>query len=214
MASGIQLKPKNAVNRMFHLTSRGIGPLKPFLRDVDKREFLGRFAWYLSADTYTTSARRPYEKLYDEIGVLGYCVLDNHFHLIVQQFSANGMERLMRRVLTGYGRYYNQGPNNWRGPIFQGRYAAQPMGDADHAREMLGYAILNNPIAQLDYEFCSNAVMLGERNSSWLRTDIALGVFGGVDGYRDYMNRTGPRRVESKLRAWGIDPNLHPYRPI
>jgi hypothetical protein len=213
MASGIQLKPKNLANWTFHVTSRGVGNLQPFRRNIDKHEFLDRLSWYLGADKRTDRARRPYDKLFDEVAVLAICILDNHFHLILHQFAADGMERLMRRVLTGYGKYHNK-HHDWKGPVFDARYAADPMRGPDHLREMLGYTILNNPIEQLGYEFSSSAVMLGERSSSWLRTDLALGVFDGVEGYRSYMNRTGPMRVRSKLERWGVDPALHPYRPI
>lgn len=213
MASGIQLKPTNLSDWTFHVTSRGVGNLSPFFRNIDKYEFLDRLSWYLGDSVRRNAARRPYEKLFNEVAVLAFCVLDNHFHLILHQFTPHGMERLMRRVLTGFSKHHNK-HNNWKGPVFDARYAADPMRDPDHLREMLGYTILNNPIEQLGYEFSSNAIMLGERTGSWVRTDLALGAFGGVDGYRAYMNRTGPSRVKRKLDRWGVDPALHPYRPI
>ncbi len=213
MASGIQLKPKNAANTSFHVTARGVGNLRPFRRIADKHDFLARFAWYLSEKRYVAASGRPYDKLFDEVAVLAFCILDNHFHLILHQFTDNGMERLMRRVLCGFGRSFNA-RSDWHGPVFDGRYAANPLIHPDHLRESIAYTILNDPIAQLENEFCSNAIMLGDQTSSWLRRDLALGVFDGVKGYCDYMNRTGPRRVSSKLRSWNIDPTLHPYRPI
>ncbi len=213
MPSRYQIKPKHAANQTFHVTSRGAGNLKPFARRTDKQEFLDRLARYLSKNVVVDAARRPYEKLFDEVAVLAYCVLDTHFHLILHQFTDDGMERLMRRVLTSYGRYHVK-VSGWRGPTFQGRYGADIAQGPDHLREMLGYTILNDPIQQLGHEFSSNAIMLGERTSTWLRSDLALGVFGGVEGYRSYMNRTGPARVASKLKRWGIDPADRPYRPI
>ncbi|MBJ7354192.1 MAG: hypothetical protein JHC98_05150 [Thermoleophilaceae bacterium] len=213
MARDLRSKPTDAPNQTFHVTSHGVGPLKPFLRNIDKREFLGRLSWYLSPTVTRDAKRRPYAQLFEEVAVLAYCVLDNHFHLIVHQYSADGMRKLMSRVLSGYGKYYNR-EHNWRGPIFKARYEADPLRGPDHMKEMLGYAILNHPIAQLDYEFCSNAIHVGERNSHWVRNDLTMNVFSGVDGYREYMNRTGPARVEAKLKQWGIDPRLHPYRPI
>lgn len=213
MASGIHLKPHNAAEQTFHVTMRGVGTLRPFFRNVDKEDLLDRFRWYLSEQEVRDGKRRAYTKLYREVAVLAFCVLDNHFHLILHQFTANGMERLMRRVLTGYGRTYNAN-HPWKGPVFDARYAADPIHTPRHLREGLAYTILNNPIEQLGYDYSSNAMMLGERSSSWLRTDLALGAFGDRDSYREFMNRTGPARVERKLRRWGIDPSEHPYRPI
>jgi REP element-mobilizing transposase RayT len=215
VASGIQLKSRVAANQTFHVTAHGVGDLAPFNRSIDKREFLSRFMWYLGAQPWRDASRRPYEKLFNEVAVLAFCVLDNHFHLVIHQFTADGMRRLMTRVLTSYGMYYNaaQSPRR-RGPIFDGRYAADPMRDPDHIKEMIGYTVLNDPIKQHGNLFSSSSIHSGDVGCSWLRNDLTLGVFSGVDGYRDYMNRTGPKRIATKLERWGVDPSKHPYRPI
>ena len=215
MPSKIQLKLNVGPNQTFHVTSRGITGVKPFANRTLKAEFLSRFEKYLSPTVWHDASRRPYEKLFDEVAVLAFCVLDNHYHLVLHQFTPDGMRKLMTRVLVGFGMHFNstQLPRR-RGPVFDGRYAADPVRDSDHIREMIGYAVLNDPIQQLDNEFCSNAYHLGERQSTWLRNDLTLGVFNGVEGYRTYMNRTGPKRIEKKLRRWGIDPSNHPYQRI
>lgn len=215
MPSRIQLKLNIGPNQTFHVTSRGITGVKPFANSTLKGEFLSRLEKYLSPTVWHDASRRPYEKLFDEVAVLAFCVLDNHYHLVLHQFTADGMRKLMSRVLVGHAKMFNnsQIPRR-RGPIFDGRYAADPLRDSDHLREMIGYTVLNDPMLQLDNKFCSNAHHLGERQSTWLRNDLTIGVFGGTDGYREYMNRTGPKRVSNKLRRWGVDPTDHPYRPI
>lgn len=213
MASGIQLKPTDAANSTFHVTSHGVGDLRPFFNVVDKREFIDRFKFYLSSEPYTDRSRRPYEKLIGQDSLLAFCILDNHFHALVHQTQLDGMRRLFTRVLASYGRYYNFKYSR-RGPIFDGRYAARPVVSFDHAKRVITYIHLNDPIQQFDNPFSSHGLYLDGRQRDWLDVEAGLRIYGGIDGYRDFTNRNGERIVASKLQRWGIDPTLHPYRPF
>jgi hypothetical protein len=177
------------------------------------REFLGRFRNYLSPKPILDGARHPYVKLHTEVSLLAFCLMNNHFHLLIHQHNATGMQSLMRRALTGYGMYFNKRYSR-RGPILDARYAAKPILDADHAKNAIAYIHLNEPIQQLDYEFTSHSLMLGNSNWDWIDTKAALAVFGGVDAYKDFLNRRGPKLIEEKLAEIGISTTKHPYRPI
>lgn len=216
MASGIQLKPAGAANSTFHVTAHGVGDLKIFEHARDKAEFLARLSQHLSPVPTTDAFRRPHVKLHDEVIALAYCVMDTHFHLMLHQITATGMSALMHRVLSSYGRYFNREHRRGRGPVFDGRYAARPLDESssDHAKHMVAYIELNNPVLQFDNPFGSHVVIGGRQSSSWLEREKTLAIFGGRQGYRAYMNRRGPGLVSDKLSAWGIDPQLHPYRPI
>ena len=213
MASGIHLKPKDAANSAFHVTAHGVGNLQIFRNRRDMREFLARFRNHLSTHTYRDASRRAYAKLFDRVSLLSFCLMPNHFHLLIHQSAPNGMEDLMRRTLTSYGIYFTNS-YGWRGPILDARYAAKPILDAEHAKNTIAYIHLNDPIQQLDYEFSSHALMLGESTWDWIDTAAALNIYGGVDAYTSFLNRRGPGIVEAKLAENGIDPTRHPYRPI
>lgn len=213
MASGIQLKSRNVANQTFHVTGHGVGDLKPFFSEVDKREFIARFKYYLGSTIYADSSNRPYEKLNDEVVLLAFKILDNHFHLVIHQFVVNGMRRLMTRVLTSYGRYYNIKYKR-RGPILDGRHAADPIDTAEHAKFAIAYTHLNDPIAQLDGTACSHPLLITPNTPDWLDAKRSLAIFGGVDGYRNFINAVGPRIVSTKLVRHGLDPAQHPYRPF
>jgi REP element-mobilizing transposase RayT len=177
------------------------------------REFLARFRNHLSPKPYRDSSRRAYVKLHDQVSLLAFCLMSNHFHLVIHQRDAHGMENLMRRTLTSYGIYYTN-RYNWRGTIFDARYAAKPILDVEHAKSAIAYVHLNDPIQQLDYEFSSHSLMLGEADWDWIDTTAALNIFGGVDAYKSFLDRRGPKIIEDKLIEKRIDPAIHPYRPI
>lgn len=175
-------------------------------------EYLARFANYLSPAVRRDSSRHPYEKLIGQVAVIAYCLLGNHLHLVINDITGSGMSRLMHRVQNSYVRYFNLKYGR-RGPLFDARFAAKPIQTADHARSTIAYVHLNEPFKQLDYPFSSHAIYAGARSSDWLDHQAGLAIFGGYDHYREYLNRTGPSIVEQKVKARGLDPAKHPYRP-
>lgn len=56
-----------------------------------------------------------------EVRLVSYCLMPNHYHLVVVQESGHGITKLMRRVLTSYVMYFN-GKYNRRGPLFENVY--------------------------------------------------------------------------------------------
>jgi hypothetical protein len=216
MASGLQIKPTNAPNTSFHVTSHGISDLKPFPTSQHKFELLQRFRQHLTPKLTVDASRRPHTKLFAEVCVLAYCILDNHIHIVLHQYTADGMRRLIQRVLGSYGRFINRDLKR-RGAVFDGRYAAveiEELHGADQIRNAIAYTLLNDPILQLDNPHCSHGILSGERNCDWIDRDQVLAIFGGWTEYRQYMNRRGPEIVSRKLKERGINPELHPYRPI
>lgn len=213
MASGIFIKPVDARNATFHVTAHGVGNTDIFRCARDKREFLSRFRNYLSPAVIRNTARRRYAKLHNEVSVLAYCLMDNHFHLIVHQETADGMAGLMARTQTAYVRYFNDRYRR-RGPLFDARYAAKPIRDHRHAVHGVAYVHLNHEIKQLDYEFSSHRLYMGDDVSDWVDVTRGLGIFGDKDAYTAFLDREGPAILARKLDRLGLDREKHAYRPI
>ena len=55
--------------------------------------------------------------------LVSFCLMPNHFHLIVKEVEENGTARYMQRVLNSYTKYYNTKYNK-SGHLFQGPYKA------------------------------------------------------------------------------------------
>ncbi len=62
-------------------------------------------------------------KLWENVDLLSYSLMPNHFHLLVYQKVKNGIEMVMRRLGSGYSGYYTH-KYKWAGPVMQGRYNA------------------------------------------------------------------------------------------
>ncbi|MEO5646515.1 MAG: transposase [Candidatus Paceibacterota bacterium] len=55
------------------------------------------------------------------IEIIAFCIMPNHFHILIKQLKDDGTSSYMHRVLGGYSRYYNN-KYGTTGHIFQATY--------------------------------------------------------------------------------------------
>lgn len=202
-------------NTTYHVTTRAIGNLRPFASDEQKAELLDRFARHLVPRETFDSWGRPHVKLHSEVKPITFNVMDNHLHKIAHQFSRDGLTRLMARVMAPQARSFNKA-TGWRGKVFA-PFAATPFEeliDPTQIRDMVAYVELNDPVQQFETPFAGYQALIGNLQCEWFDGEMLLGIFGGMDGFREHMNRRGPAIVSRKLIERGIDPRRYPFRPI
>jgi len=91
----------------YHVMNRGLTDQPVFVSDSDFRNFLG-----LIEDAWRRWGIR----------VFSYCLMDNHYHLVIQTPEAS-LQRVMRHIDGVYTQRFNR--NHQReGPLFRGRYKA------------------------------------------------------------------------------------------
>lgn len=112
-----------------HITQRGNRRLPVFFSDDDRRAYLSLVA-AACADHGTVC--------------LGWCLMDNHVHLILVPQTADGLRASLAEAHRRYSRRVNF-REGWRGYLFQGRFASYPMDDA-HLMRAIRY-VENNPVA-------------------------------------------------------------------
>lgn len=113
---------------VFHVTARGVARMAIVLDDDDRIAFCGglaevteRFGWKLHA----------------------WCLLDNHFHLIVEA-ARDALSRGMHRLCFLYAQGFN-GRHDRPGHLFQSRFHAKPVGDEEYLWAACRY-VLENPL--------------------------------------------------------------------
>lgn len=75
---------------------------------------------------------------------LAWCLMTNHVHLILVPADADGLRAALADAHRRYTRQVNL-REDWRGYLFQGRFASYPMDDA-HLMAAVRY-VENNPVA-------------------------------------------------------------------
>lgn len=83
-------------------------------------------------------------KKYNNTKILAYCVMDNHAHLLIYTKEITELSKIMSRVNTSYGIFYNKIKERV-GYVFRNRYYSQEIADENHLLNTLVY-IHRNPI--------------------------------------------------------------------
>lgn len=76
------------------------------------------------------------------VEILAFCLMENHYHLIVRQKSENGITEFMRKLGTGYTNYFNQKYER-TGALFQGRFKSVCIKNDAHLMYLPIYVHLN-----------------------------------------------------------------------
>ncbi len=140
-----------------HVVQRGNRKQRLFFDDADRLAYLKLLAAAL--ERHNTSC-------------LGWCLMDNHIHLILLPASADGLRAPLASVHTAYAQRVNRA-RELSGHLFQGRFASYFMDDA-HLMVAARY-VENNPVV---------AGMVG-RAEAWPWSSARAHCEGRDDGLTD-----------------------------
>lgn len=170
----------------YHVYARGASRKAIFLEDDDYVYFLGLFHRYLSHDEVTDKNGVPYDKLHDDVVLLAYCLMGNHFHLLIYQKEEGAMQRLMRGVMTSYSRYFNK-KYDQSGSLFESRYKASRISSDEYLMHISRYIHLN-PNRWKNYPYSSIGYYLGDMSPDWLHVEKILGLFSSSNAYTEFVD--------------------------
>jgi len=113
----------------YHVLNRGNGGATVFHKDGDYRAFLDMLA----------DAKARYS-----VNVLGFCLMPNHFHLVLQPATQDTLSPFMQWWLTCHVRRYHQHHRS-HGHVWEGRFKSFPIQQDEHLLTVLRY-VLTNPV--------------------------------------------------------------------
>ena len=119
-----------ATGAFYHVMSRGNNKQKIFLSDDDRADFLEIFAKVVSDYSWVCHA---------------YCLMGNHYHLLVETPEANiseGMQRLNGNYCRGFNKKHGR-----VGHVLQGRYLSSLVKNEKYYLVLFRYILLN-PISE------------------------------------------------------------------
>lgn len=197
---------------IYHLYNRGVEKRQIFLDDQDYNIFLRFIEELLSlppdlksikkdfifkGSTFIGIPRHPLN-LYKQIELLAFCLMPNHFHLLIKQNSSKIMKQFMQSLCTRYSMYFNKKYKR-EGSLFQGIYKAILVTDEPYLLHLSRYIHLNplKHTKNLMMSYSSYAEYIGKRNSHWLNTTIILTLFGSrlinrksTQSYKDFVEKS------------------------
>ncbi|TCL38304.1 REP element-mobilizing transposase RayT [Anaerospora hongkongensis] len=154
---------KRSKSGIYHVMLRGINRQILFEDDEDKQKFFEKIKQYKEKSGYK---------------ILGYCLMDNHVHLLIQE-GKEVLEVAMKRIGVSYVYWYNLKYKR-SGHLFQDRYKSEPVEDDGYLLMVLKYIHLNPLKAGLvsqvgDYSWSSYHEYKG--NPMIVDSDFVLGMF-------------------------------------
>ncbi|MEK7525389.1 MAG: transposase [Patescibacteria group bacterium] len=185
----------------YHVYNRGVEKRKIFLDKNDYSRFVDILEGYLAPKPPPTKQlvrNTPYwRSLLDEgeITLLCYCLMPNHFHLLLRQKSENGVTKFMRRISNAYVRHFNKKYARV-GALFQGKFKAVRIDNEAYLLHLSRYIHLNRQeVGPLDnYPYSSYPNFIGKIESEWLNPNEILTYFSTTNHKLTYKNF-----VESRL---------------
>ncbi len=116
-------------NTFYHVYNRGVEKRTIFLDEKDFKVFLSYLKFYLMPTLTLRGASPksyPSQQLtnhHQKIQLIAYCLMPNHFHLLLKQTDVDSMTSFLRALCTRYSMYFNKRYARV-GSLFQGRYKA------------------------------------------------------------------------------------------
>ncbi len=84
------------------------------------------------------------------VEILAFCFMPNHIHLLLKQVKDEGITKFMRKVGTGYAKYFKERYDlKGTGYFFQGRFVSVPIKDDNQLKIVFIY-IHTNPISLIE----------------------------------------------------------------
>jgi REP-associated tyrosine transposase len=175
----------DAPDSFYHVYARGHSKHRIFLDEQDYLFFLNLLERYLASEEIKSRHRVVYPNFYNKIELLAYCLMPNHFHLLVYQHQASALTAFMRSLMTSYSLYFNKKYKR-SGSLFESRFRASLITDGAYLEHITRYIHLN-PRLWRDYEYSSLPYYLQRLEVSWLNPRRILNLFSSPADYLQFV---------------------------
>ena len=169
----------------YHIYARGVSKSAIFNNDKDKAVFLNLLKRYLSSDKEYDKRNHQYPNYSKSIELLAFCLMNNHFHMLIYQKDEGAMTGLMKSLLTSYSRYFNKKYNR-SGPLFESRYKATNIDSDSYLHHISRYIHLNSKNWS-SYSFSSLPYYSGNSNAEWVKPQKILDLFKDKNEYLSFV---------------------------
>lgn len=204
-----------AKNSTYHIYNRGVNKMNIFEKEYDYRVFLFRLKENLfpdaeKSDRFKLPKRQQRRKLLppNSFDLIAYCLMPNHFHLLIQQKTELPITKLISKVCTGYSKYFNKTYERV-GQLFQDQFKSVTI---ENNEQLLwtSFYIHKNPVeAQIvkypEHYNWSSYIEYLENNYEICNKKIILEQFNNPQKYFRYFKKDNEPTVSLKHLYFDFD---------
>ncbi|KKW40181.1 MAG: hypothetical protein UY89_C0004G0003 [Parcubacteria group bacterium GW2011_GWA1_54_9] len=190
-----------AADEYYHIYNRGNDKMDIFRNTQDYLNFLERLcvllgmprgALGIGSELRTAKLRLRLDSFDAEVfSLVCYCIMPNHFHLLIRQNDEIPISKLILRLATSYSMYFNAKYGHI-GHVFQDRFKATHVNNDRYLRYLSAYIHLNPKVAGLtkvasDWEHSSYPEYIGKREGGVCEKDILQEQFSSLRDYQQFV---------------------------
>lgn len=141
---------------IYHVYNRGVDKRDIFVDRVDYIRFLHDLYEFNDANPAPAFERRyksqnntkfqnsfSKQRLHEPmVDILAFCLMKNHYHLLIRPIFSDSMSLFMKKLNTGYAYAFNV-KHDRSGHLFQGRYKIKHVDDDKYLKHLVCYIHLN-----------------------------------------------------------------------
>ncbi len=165
---------KHSAFGYMHVICRGIGKQVLFEEEMDYKYFLKLLKRF---------------SLECNVTLIAYCLMENHVHLLINDFCGHNMAPFMQKIGITYSGYYNRKYER-TGHLFQDRYLSEAVENEQYLLTVFRY-ILNNPqkagiCPASSYRWSSYRQF--HKSNSLVDTSLLYELLGSEKAYHAFIN--------------------------
>lgn len=132
----------------YHVYNRGTEKRRIFLSKSDYARFVALLYVCNQNKPVSTDFRGPTSEVFSGrseetlVDIVAYCLMPNHFHLLVRTKESADVGKFMQKLSTGYTMYFNKRYER-SGVLFQGKFKATHVHDDEYLKYLVSYIHLN-----------------------------------------------------------------------
>ena len=148
-------KQSFASGEYYHLYNRGTEKRVIFMNKKDYEHFL--FLMYVCNTTRSIELRyigKNFDRKETIVEIGAYCLMLNHFHILVREKTDGGISKYMLKLLTSYTMYFNKKYKR-TGKLYEGKFKSNHVSGNNYLKYLYSYIHLN-PAKLIDKNWKEN----------------------------------------------------------
>ncbi|OGI27089.1 MAG: hypothetical protein A2359_02300 [Candidatus Moranbacteria bacterium RIFOXYB1_FULL_43_19] len=193
-------------NEYYHIYNRGVDKRNVFLDDRDFSRFLISMNLLNDMEDGAMIKWRDYKKCVKNanlnhflksnfrkreylVDIVSYCLMSNHYHMILKQKVEKGIEKFLQKLGTSYTKYFNE-KNKRNGALFQGKFKSSQIKNEGSLSRFSVYVSCNSEVhkvcAAKSYSWCSFSHHIGKSRDTLARDEEFRGDFRNPKELEEY----------------------------
>lgn len=196
-----------ANEQIYHIFNRGVERRTIYLNKREYQRSIETIRYYqhmqipkkfseylnLSAEAKESYLNNIYSKLKKHIEIISYCLMPNHFHLLIKQKEDQGITKFMANFTNSYTKYFNTKYSRV-GPLFQGLFKAVLIETTEQLIHISRYIHLNpvssfiiQPSELEKYNWSSYPEYVYPSSKNLCSPSLVMNNFKSIEDYKKFV---------------------------